>query len=73
MELECDQHNFMQSAFLEVKNPYYAVTDDDGRFVIDHVPSGRYKVIVWHPKLGTVEKEVDIKGETTVDLEFYSE
>lgn len=70
MDLECDQHPFMLGFFLTVTNPYYFVVGEDGKFLIDQVPPGYYKVTAWHPKLGTVEKEIDIKGNTTVDLTF---
>ncbi len=30
------------------KHPYYAVTDDDGRFRLDRVPPGSYTLVVWH-------------------------
>jgi len=70
MKLECDQHNFMHNWFLRVKNPYYFVVGEDGRFSLDQIPPGRYKVIAWHPVLGTVEQEVDVKGKVTVNFEF---
>src|SRR5439155_7852424 len=41
LKMQCDQHEFMQSWFLPVTNPYYAVVRDDGSFEIQNVPSGR--------------------------------
>lgn len=32
-------------------HPYYAVTDDAGRFALDLVPPGRYQLAIWHPPL----------------------
>ena len=29
-------------------HPYYAITDQDGRFRIDEVPAGSYRLVVWH-------------------------
>jgi hypothetical protein len=30
-------------------HPYHALTDAGGRFRLDHVPPGRYRLEVWHP------------------------
>ncbi len=30
------------------KHPYYAITDDDGKFRLDRVPPGSYTLVVWH-------------------------
>ena len=58
--LQCDQHEFMQSFFLPVQNPHYAVAKDDGTFEIKDVPAGKHKLIAWHPFAGKVEAEVDV-------------
>ncbi len=29
-------------------HPYYAITDREGRFRIDEIPAGRYRLVVWH-------------------------
>lgn len=49
LRLQCDQHEFMQSFFLPVTNPHYAVAGKDGSFEIKDVPAGKHKVMVWHP------------------------
>lgn len=34
-------------------HPYYVVTGDDGRFVLDEVPPGTWTLVVWYPPLVT--------------------
>ena len=61
--LQCDQHEFMQSFFLPVSNPHYAVANEDGSFEIKDVPAGKHKLVVWHPGSGKgmrQEIEVDV-------------
>jgi hypothetical protein len=70
MKVECDQHNYMNVWFLPVENPYYAIVGDDGSFNIDGVPAGKYKIIAFHPSLGIVRQEVEVKGKTTTNFEF---
>lgn len=70
--LQCDQHEFMQSFFLPVSNPYYAVTGEDGSFEIKDVPPGKHKLVVWHPGDGKgmkteVEVEVTEGGKASVN------
>jgi hypothetical protein len=69
--LQCDQHEFMQSFFLPVTNPHFAVSKDDGTFEIKGVPAGKHKVVAWHPfaaKGKRVEFEVDVADGGTANL-----
>jgi len=50
--MQCGFHAFMESWAMAVNNPYYALTDGDGKFVIANVPPGTYQLVVWHPQTG---------------------
>jgi hypothetical protein len=69
--LQCDQHEFMQSFFLPVSSPHFAVVKDDGSFEIKDVPAGKHKVVAWHPFAGKGKKtefEVDVADGGTATL-----
>jgi hypothetical protein len=69
--LQCDQHEFMQSFFLPVWNPYYAVVKEDGSFELKDVPAGKHKVVAWHPFAGKgkkIEFEVEVPEGGTANL-----
>jgi hypothetical protein len=73
--LQCDQHEFMQSYFLPVSNPYFAVVKEDGSFELKDVPAGKHKVVAWHPfvdrgKLNTFEVEVKDGATATLKAEL---
>jgi hypothetical protein len=68
--LQCDQHEFMQSFFLPVTNPYYAVVKDNGSFEIKDVPTGKHKIMAWHPFAGRVEVEVDVPEGGSVETKL---
>ena len=71
--LECGFHEFMQTWGVTVTNPYYAVTDAQGRFTISDIPEGVYTLIAWHPGMGGIldMKTVVLAGDTLqVRFEF---
>lgn len=73
--MQCGFHAYMESWALAVDNPYYAITDKEGRFTIEDVPPGTYKVLVWHPYIaGGAAKEYTVtirpKAQTTLDVQI---
>ena len=72
MEVKCDVHGWMGGWIFVAGNPYYSVTGGDGAFSLADVPAGKYQVQIWHEKLGTQTKEVEVKDGDTVklDVEF---
>jgi len=47
--MQCGVHEYMESWGFAVDNPYYALSDQAGRFEIDNIPPGDYKLVAWHP------------------------
>jgi len=71
--MQCGFHAYMESWGMAVDNPYYALTDQSGRFEIGNVPPGTYQLIVWHPQARTmIEQDVTIpaKGSATMNFEI---
>lgn len=69
IRVECDAHNWMLGWIYVVKNPYYTIVQN-GKFVLEEVPPGQYKLKAWHPFLGTQEKEVSVPAKGKVELLF---
>ena len=55
MEISCDCHPWMQAFVYVFDQPYVAVTDEKGVFVMKDVPPGTYTIEAWHEALGNVE------------------
>lgn len=72
MKIECDQHNYMNVWAVPVRNPYYAVVNDDGSYTIGDVPAGKYKLSAFHQTYGfkTIDIEVAGGGTATGNFEF---
>jgi len=61
----------MESWALVADHPYYAITDQQGRFTLTDIPPGTYQVIVWHPYLreaATRDVTIKPKESTTLDV-----
>ena len=61
VKLKCDVHPWMTGFVVMNKNPYFATTDESGKFEIKDVPAGTYTVEAWHEKLGTQTAEVKVE------------
>jgi plastocyanin len=44
----CDIHSHMSAFILVFSHRFFAVTDDEGRYVLRDVPPGTYTVIAWN-------------------------
>jgi len=67
-QMICGMHEFMQTWGFSVDNPYYARADQDGRFTIDGIPPGTYKVIVWHVHVPPIEQEITVAPNSNTTL-----
>jgi len=84
VELRCDVHAEMQAYIMVMKNPYYAVTDEKGRFEfpaavvsessgigpVPNLPPGNYLIKTWHEKLKTKKQKVSITGDDTISVQL---
>ena len=48
VKVGCNIHDWMSGIILVLPTPYYAVTDEDGRFTLQDLPTGAYGLACWH-------------------------
>lgn len=48
VEVRCQQHPWTRAYLAVFDHPYFAVTENDGKFKIDSLPPGQYTVNIWH-------------------------
>ena len=67
----CDIHSHMSAFIMVFSHPYYVKADADGRYRIDNVPPGSYRVAAWHEGETRETKTVTIPAQGgDVDLDF---
>jgi plastocyanin len=72
LPVKCNQHPWMKMYINVAKNPYFAVTDADGKFNIKDLPPGDYTLAAVHESMGekTQKVHLDPKGAQTVTFQF---
>lgn len=74
VQVKCDLHGegFMRAWIVVASHPYYALTDEDGRFRVPDLPPGPHTLEIWHERLGTkrVPVSVGASGEVNVTVTF---
>ncbi len=75
IKITCSIHPWMNGWVRVFDHPYFAVTDEDGKFEIKNAPAGGYALMVWHGSggwLGGVKgrngKKIKIPAGETKDL-----
>lgn len=84
VELRCDVHAEMAAFVMVMKNPYYGLTDKEGRFnipdpvnastfglsAVPQLPAGEYVVKTRHEKLKTTRQSVSVPASGSLDIQL---
>ena len=72
LPVKCNQHPWMKMYINVVKSPFFAVTDDHGKYEIKGLPPGTYTLAFVQEKLGEQDQQVTLaaKDSKTVDQAF---
>ena len=69
LRVDCDLHSWMRGWVVVAAHPFYAVTNEQGEFILENVPPGKYTLQLWQESLGNVTQDVTVgKGTTTVTV-----
>jgi hypothetical protein len=71
VELSSAVGHIWARAYLFVdEHPYYARTDEAGRFTLPRVPPGDYELVCWLPNWNAVDRELDADSWQVTRVEF---
>ena len=68
--IRCNQHPWEKAYVAVFDHPFFATSDEFGRYQISAIPAGRYQVIAWHEKLGEQETEITLVPGEVRNLDF---
>jgi plastocyanin len=66
----CEIHSHMSAYILVFSHPYFAVTDDQGRYRIENVPPGTYTAIAWNEAMESQSRRITVADGGEADLDF---
>ncbi len=66
----CDIHSHMSAFILVFNHRFFAITDADGRYRIDNLPSGTYNVVAWNEGVATDPKPATVPEGAATELDF---
>lgn len=76
VHLQCNGgHVWMSAEMMVAPHPYYAVTDESGRFDFTDVPAGTYQIVAWHEGWGFAGKQevYDVLSQRKVDRPVFTQ
>ena len=68
--LRCDIHEHMRGLILVLATPHFTATDENGHFRLSGLPSGKYILKAWVDSRTTREHPVELKGGSTLHVDF---
>ena len=66
----CDIHSHMNAFILVFSHPFFAMSDDEGRYRIENVPPGTYNVIAWNEGTSSEPKTATVPDGGVAELDF---
>jgi plastocyanin len=73
IQIGCSLHPWMRAWVFVLPHPWFAVTDEKGRFKMERVPPGKHTILLKHPDTGLQERRsVEVEGDknTAVNVEW---
>jgi plastocyanin len=70
VDVFCAIHSKMHCVVLVLPNRCFAVTTGRGRYLIENVPAGTYRIKAWHERLPAVTKTVVVPADGAATVDF---
>ncbi len=72
LSFDCDAgHSWMNASVLVFAHPFFTKSGAQGRYRIQNIPKGKFRLVAWHPDLGAKSAPVEIKSdEQTLSIRF---
>ena len=71
IDLKCDIHAHMNAKILSFDTPYFCRVKEDGTYSMKNLPDGKYLIKVFHTNCENASKEVLIKENEILEVDFH--
>lgn len=68
--VRCNNHPWMEAFLNVVPNPFFAVSDPNGKFEIKGLPPGKYRLVAVQEKLGAQSQPITVQSQKTTVANF---
>jgi plastocyanin len=68
--LRCEIHEHMRGVILVLATPHFTVTDLEGRYRLEGLPAGTYRLKAWLDSQTTLERTVQLAADTALRLDL---
>jgi hypothetical protein len=68
--LRCDIRGGVRKYFVVLKTSNFFVTGENGTFILNDLPPGKYTITAWEETYGSQSQEITISGNETVPANF---
>jgi len=68
--VKCKQHPWMSAYVGVTRNPFYAVTGNDGTFTLKGLPAGDYTLEAWTATFGAQQQKVTVRPKELTTMSF---
>lgn len=68
--IRCNNHPWMEAFLNLVTNPFFAVSDAEGKFAIRGLPPGTYTLVAMQERLGTQTQQITVQSRKTSIANF---
>ena len=68
--VKCNVHPWMKAYMAVLPNPYFQVTDKDGKFDLKNLPPGTYTIVAWHELYKTDPQTITIGPKESKSVNF---
>ena len=69
VQVFCHLHADMNGYILVLEHPFFVVPDAQGRYALDGVPPGDYRLVAWHERIRPIVVPVHVDAGRTTSLD----
>lgn len=70
VQVFCHIHSDMSAVVLVLDNPFFTIPAAPGRYAIDDVPAGEYRLVAWHERIKPIVRQVRVVAGQTTTLDL---